>query len=92
MSILPVGFGLAAADGADHSFADTKEGLQTFLPLLEQFGSMHQHQGIHAAPGDHRCRRDRLAEGGGRAQHAGIVAQHRRDGRFLIGAQACRRS
>ena len=52
---------------------DAKKGLQALLPLLEQLGSMHQHQGVHAAPGDDRGRRDRLAERGRRAQHARIV-------------------
>jgi hypothetical protein len=50
--------------------ADAEEGLQAFLPLLEQFGAMHQHQGVHAPPGDHRGGGNGLAEGGRGAEHA----------------------
>ena len=48
---------------------------------------MYQHQGIHAAPGDHRGGSHGLAECGRRAQHSGVVVQHRGHGCFLIQAQ-----
>jgi hypothetical protein len=79
--------GLATADCADHPLADAKKGLQAFLPLLEEFGAMHQDQSIHTLPRDHRSGRHRFAECGRRAEHAGIVLQHRRDSRLLVNAQ-----
>jgi hypothetical protein len=79
--------GLAAADGADHAFANAKEGLQAFLPLLQQLGAVDQHQGVHAAPGDDRRRCHRLSERGRRAQHAGIVFSTRH-GLLLVRAQS----
>jgi IS5 family transposase len=75
---------------ADQAGAHTQEGLQTLLPLLEQLPAVHEHQGVQATPGKHRSGRDRLAEGRRRAEHPGVVAQHRRDGRLLVEAQgAC---
>ncbi|OIQ72318.1 hypothetical protein GALL_460570 [mine drainage metagenome] len=76
--------GLAAADGADHALADAQKRLQPLLPLLQQLGAMHQHQGVDAPPGDHRGGDDRLAEGRRRAEHPGIKGLHRCDGGRLV--------
>ena len=83
MSILPVGLALQPPI-VPHAFANAQEGLQTLLPLFEQLGAMHQHQRIDTPPGDHRRRRYRLAEGGWRTEHAGIMLEHGGYGRLLI--------
>ena len=48
---------------------------------------MHQHQGVGPAGGDHRRGDHRLAEGGGRRQHAGIVPEQGVRGRLLLACQ-----
>ena len=82
------GFGFATANGADHALADAQERLQTFLPLLEQLSSVHQHQGVDTSPGNHRGGGDRLAEGRRRAQHPGIVGEHSGNGSLLVETQS----
>jgi len=62
--------------------------LQAFLPLLEQFGSMHQHERVDATGRNHRRRGHRFAKGSRRAQDTCIVLQHGGYGNFLIGPQS----
>ena len=45
---------------------------------------MHQHQGVGRPGSDPGRRHDRLAEGGGRRKHAGIVREQRLRGRLLL--------
>ncbi len=68
--------GLATADGADHALANAQKSPLTFLPLLEQFRSMHQHQCVHTPARDHCGGSDRFAKGRWSAQHAVVVMQH----------------
>jgi len=42
---------------------------------------------VRTPPHNHRSGRHCLAECGRRAEHAGIVLQHRRDSRLLVNAQ-----
>ena len=81
---LSSGFGLAAADGADHTLAGAKKRLQSLLPLLQQLRAVNQHQGVDATARNDRRGCDRLAECCRRAEHAGIVLEHRRDGSLLV--------
>jgi hypothetical protein len=48
MSILPVGFALPPPMVPTTALPHAEKCLQSLLPLLEQLGSMHQHQRVHA--------------------------------------------
>ena len=63
---------LAATDRADHALANAQERLQALLPLLEQFGSMHQHQRVDATASNHLSSSHRFAKGRRRVQDAGV--------------------
>lgn len=81
------GFVLATTDGADDPLSNGEESVQTFLPLPEQFGSMHQDQRVDVTAGNDGCPRDRLAERRRGAEDANIVRQHSGNGIFLIWPQ-----
>ena len=83
ISIFPVGR-LPSTDSAEDAFPDAQKGLQPFLPLPEQFGSMHQDQRVDAASRDQRSGRHSLAEGGWGTQHTGVMSKHRRDRVLLV--------
>ncbi len=76
--------GLAAAQGADDFFADAEERLQAFLPLPEQLGPVHKHQGIHTPPGNERCGTHGFTEGRWREEDTGVMCLHGGNGRFLV--------
>ncbi len=84
------GFGLTPTDGTDRLWRDVQERLQPLLPLAQQFGPMHQHQGVHSTARQDRRRHHRFPEGCRRLQHADVVAQHRRHRRLLVIPQLTR--
>src|SRR5436190_22610788 len=50
---------------------------QALDPLIEKLAPVHEHEGIHPAPGNERGSDDRLAERRGRRQYAGVVLRQR---------------
>ncbi|MCY1460296.1 hypothetical protein D9M71_778460 [compost metagenome] len=72
----PARLGFTAPDGADHALLTTQESLQALLPLLKQLHAMHQHQRIHASPGNQRSGRHGFPEGRRRTQDSGVMLQH----------------
>jgi len=77
----------ATADGPDHMRIDTKECLESLLPLRAQVAAMHQDQRIDASTCDHRSGDHRLAERRWCAQDARVRAHHRFDCPLLLVAQ-----
>ena len=71
------GIALAATDHTDPGGRQFQECLKPFLPLPEQVGTMDEYKGVDAPPRYDGGRDDRLAEGGGCAEHARIPLEHR---------------
>ena len=82
----------SAADNADALGGHVKEVLKPRDPSLEEVAAVTPYQGVDAAPGDQVRRDHRLPERGGRAQHAGVVADQLVGGCLLVwgeGALEC---
>ena len=76
-------FAPAAADDPDMLRIDIKECLEALNPLGEQLSAMDKDQRIARPRGDKRGGHDRLAEGCGCRQHAGIMRHERVERLYL---------
>ncbi|MDE0447018.1 MAG: hypothetical protein OXH96_10130 [Spirochaetaceae bacterium] len=75
---------LAAADLTDLLAREIEKAGEPGEPLVQELATMDPDEGIGPAGGDQGSRDYRLAECGGRRQHAGIVPQQRFRGSILL--------
>jgi hypothetical protein len=84
------GLGFATTDATDRLRSDIQEGLQPLLPLAQQLGPMHQHQGVDPTARQNPCYHHRFPGGRRCLQHADVMAQHRVHGSLLVIAKLAR--